>query len=126
MCGAQSQKAAAGLWEQAAVALGCVLVTLAAVWPRSHGAKGENESVASVYAKLEKQQTLPWASASRPGIHQATLVAKDRRCADRISIREQEEMITREWQGPSQAAFTPKPNTAANSRIHPFSTRLSL
>lgn len=32
------------------VALGCAPVTLAAIWPRrSHGAKGENESVAGVY-----------------------------------------------------------------------------
>lgn len=31
------------------VALGCAPVTPDAIWPRSHGAKGENESVAGVY-----------------------------------------------------------------------------
>lgn len=31
------------------VALGCAPVTLAAIWPRSHGAKDENESVAGVH-----------------------------------------------------------------------------
>lgn len=67
-----------------------------------------------------------WAWASRSGFHWATPVVKDRRCAGRISIREQEEMITGDWQRPPQTAFTPKSSTAAKSRIHPFSTRLSL
>lgn len=60
------------------------------------GATGQkvNMNQWPMFIRAGRQQTLPWASASRPGIHQITLVVKDRQCAGRISIREQEEMIT--------------------------------
>lgn len=115
-CGSQSRKALRrDCGSEQTVALGCAPVTLAAIWPRrSHGAKGENESVAGVYTGAGEAADVtlgfrpPGLELGRRRWRQKT----DGVHAEYLSGG-QEKMITWDLRRPSQAAFTPKSSTAA-------------